>query len=117
MLYAMITSTLKVGAALAVGVTYTILARIGFNANPHAVNTPSAIHGLELCYVFVPVIMGLVGGLVLIGYKLNRTRHAAIRTELDARDQAAVRLAAESAVLTTLSGGATISTTGSLITP
>ena len=88
MMYAFVTSTLKIGAALAVGVTYTILSKIGFDARPGAVNTPAAIHGLELCYVFVPVVMGLIGGVVLIGYKLDSTRHGHIRAALDERDAA-----------------------------
>jgi GPH family glycoside/pentoside/hexuronide:cation symporter len=116
MLYAMITSTLKIGAALAVGVTYTILSRIGFNAAPHAVNTPAAIHGLELCYVFVPVVMGLMGGLVLIGYKLDKVRHTQIRTELDARD-AHTQEEAEIAALATASAGTSIPVTPTLVTP
>ena len=110
MLYAMITSTLKVGAALAVGVTFTILAKIGFNPAPHAVNTPAAIHGLELCYVFVPVIMGLMGGLVLIGYKLDKVRHTQIRAELDARD-ARLQGEAELAALAAASAGTSIAAT------
>ena len=95
MMYAFVTSTLKIGAALAVGVTYTILSKIGFDARPGAVNTPAAIHGLELCYVFVPVVMGLIGGVVLIGYKLDSTRHGHIRAALDERD-AALQAAATS---------------------
>jgi GPH family glycoside/pentoside/hexuronide:cation symporter len=109
MLYAFVTSTLKIGAALAVGVTYTILAKIGFDARPGVINTPSAIHGLELCYVFVPVIMGLFGGVVLIGYKLDGKTHAAIRGALDIRDAAALRLAAaEEAAPASASGGANL---------
>ena len=93
MLYAFVTSTLKIGAALAVGVTYTILSRIGFDARPGAVNTASAIHGLELCYVFVPIVMGLVGGLVLVGYKLDSRRHGEIRSALEVRDMAVLTAA------------------------
>ena len=109
MLYAFVTSTLKIGAALAVGVTYTILSRIGFDARPHAHNSASAIHGLELCYVFVPVVMGLLGGVVLFGYRLDEQRHAEIKAALDARDaQTPSMAAAEGLVLAAVSGGANL---------
>lgn len=93
LLYAFVASTMKIGSALAVGVTYTILARIGFDPRPGAVNTHEAIAGLEACYVAAPVVLVLLGGLTLVGYKLDSKRHAAIRAELDARDAAAESLA------------------------
>ena len=115
MLYAIVTSTLKIGAALAVGVTFSILARIGFDAHPGAHNTPAAIHGLELCYVFVPVIMGLIGGATLIGYKLDSRKHAGIRAALDARDRARMQLAeAELSVLAGVGGGGALPASGGM---
>lgn len=105
MLYAFVTSTLKIGSALAVGVTFTILAKIGFDARPGAVNTPDAIRGLEACYVAVPVVMALVGGLALIGWKLDAKRHGEVREALAVRDNA---LAAEEAAIATASGGASL---------
>jgi Na+/melibiose symporter-like transporter len=91
MLYAFVSSTLKIGAALAVGVTFTLLSKIGFNPAPGAHNTAAAIHGLELCYVAVPIAMALAGALVLIGYRLDEAAHGRIRTALDTIDATAAR--------------------------
>ena len=88
LLYAFVASTMKIGSALAVGVTYTILSRIGFDPRPGAANTPEAIAGLEACYVGVPVVLVLAGGAALFGYQLDARRHAEIRAQLDARDAA-----------------------------
>ena len=50
--------------------------------------TPEAIRGLEMCYLFAPIILVLVGGACFFGYKLDGDRHASIREELDRRDAA-----------------------------
>ena len=49
-------------------------------------NTPHAIFGLEMCYLFAPIILVFFGGALFFGYKLDATRHAAIREALEARD-------------------------------
>ena len=46
-------------------------------------NKPSAIFGLEMCYLFAPVILVWFGGAMFFGYKLDSKRHAEIRAELD----------------------------------
>jgi Na+/melibiose symporter-like transporter len=89
LLYSMVTSTQKVGAALAVIVIYPILQAVGYNAADDAVNTPQAIFGLEMCYLFAPIAFVAVGTLSFLGYKLDDKAHAAIRAELDARDATA----------------------------
>lgn len=86
LLYGLVTSTSKVGAALAVIVTYSLLALFGFNAREGVINTGAPLHALEACYVIVPVLTMFVGALCLRGYRLDATRHDAIRAELDARD-------------------------------
>jgi glycoside/pentoside/hexuronide:cation symporter, GPH family len=47
------------------------------------VNTPHAIFGLEMCYLFAPVILVWAGGAMFFGYRLDATRHAEIRAALD----------------------------------
>jgi len=54
------------------------------------VNTPAAIHGLEMCYLFAPIILVAAGGLLLIGYKLTPQRHAQIRADLAALEAASL---------------------------
>ena len=100
LLYALVTTTQKIGGALTVIVSFTVLDAVGYNAAEGAVNTPAAIKGLELCYVFAPVILVFFGGAAFIGWKLDATRHASVREQLDARDA----LAAESSLLEQTAG-------------
>lgn len=91
-LYALVTLTQKLGSSLAVTIIYPILDMVGFVAKPGAHNTPAAIRGLEMCYVFAPIILVVVGSACLIGYKLDAKRQGEIRAALDelaARDYAA----------------------------
>ena len=82
-LYALVTLTQKLGSSLAVTIIYPILDLFGFIAKPGAHNTPEAIRGLEMCYVFAPIILVVVGSSCLIGYKLDAKRQTEIRTKLD----------------------------------
>jgi GPH family glycoside/pentoside/hexuronide:cation symporter len=82
-LYAFITMTQKFGASITVSIIFPILAVVGYNAKEGVVNTPAAIRGLEMCYLFAPMILVLIGGAMLFGYKLTPQRHAQIRAELD----------------------------------
>jgi Na+/melibiose symporter-like transporter len=86
LLYAMITSSQKIAGALSIGLTFTVLGWVGYKADDHAVNTPAAIHGLELVYLIGPVVFVMLGGACFIGYKLDQKRHAEIRAALDQRD-------------------------------
>lgn len=91
-LYALVTLTQKLGSSLAVTIIYPILDAIGFVAKPGYHNTPEAIRGLEMCYVFAPIILVVVGSACLIGYKLDEKRQGEIRgalDELEARNYAA----------------------------
>ncbi|MGZ3402668.1 MAG: MFS transporter [Phenylobacterium sp.] len=91
-LYALVTLTQKLGSSLAVTIIYPILDLVGFVAKPGVKNTPEAIRGLEMCYVFAPIILVVVGSACLIGYKLDSKRQSEIRTaleDLEAKDYAA----------------------------
>ena len=79
------TTTAKVGAAISVFIIFPILAAVGYNGKEGALNSPHAIFGLEMCYLFAPIIMVFFGGGVLFGYKLDNARHSAIREALDRR--------------------------------
>ena len=86
LLYAMITSSQKIASGLSIGLTYTILGWVGYQAKEGAVNTPAAVHGLELVYLVGPVFFVMLGGACFIGYKLDHKRHSEIRAALDERD-------------------------------
>lgn len=100
LLYALVTTTQKIGTAITVGISFFVLDLVGYNASEGAVNTPAAIHGLELCYVFAPIVLVFFGGAAFIGWKLDATRHAEVRRQLDERDA----LAAQAALLDGVSG-------------
>lgn len=91
-LYAIVTLTQKLGSSLAVTITYPILDMVGFVAKPGYHNTPEAIHGLSMTYVFAPIVLVVIGAACLTGYKLDAKRQSEIREaleELEARDFAA----------------------------
>lgn len=100
LLYALVTTTQKIGTAITVGISFTVLDLVGYNAGEGAVNTAEAIRGLELCYVFAPIIFVFFGGAAFIGWKLDAKRHAEVRRRLDERDA----LAAEASLLDAVSG-------------
>jgi Na+/melibiose symporter-like transporter len=85
-LYALVTMTQKVGSSITVSIVFPILAAVGYNASDEAVNTPAAIRGLEMCYLFAPIVLVIFGGAALLGYKLDADRHGAIRRALDERE-------------------------------
>ena len=86
MLYALVTSTNKIGSTLSVGVAYVILPLFGFVAKEGVVNTPDALWGLQACYLVPPVLCVMLGGLAMWGYTLDETRHARVRLALSASD-------------------------------
>jgi Na+/melibiose symporter-like transporter len=71
---------------LSITLSFAVLGAIGYQAKEGAVNTPAAIHGLELVYLIGPVVFVMLGGACYIGYKLDDKRHAEIRAALDERD-------------------------------
>jgi len=83
LLYSMVTTTTKIGASITIAIVYPVLALVRYNGAEGAVNTPQAVFGLEMCYLFAPVILVLAGGAMFFGYKLDAKRHAEIRTALD----------------------------------
>lgn len=100
LLYALVTTTQKIGTAITVGISFWVLDIVGYNAAEGAVNTPAAVRGLELCYVFAPIIFVFFGGAAFIGWKLDAKRHGEIRRQLDERDA----LAAQAGLLDSVSG-------------
>lgn len=85
LLFAMIASTQKVGAALAVGATFPLLQAVGFIPKAGAQNTPFAIHGLELLFVVGPVIFSIVAAMALWNYHLDEKTHGTICAALKSR--------------------------------
>lgn len=86
LLYAITVMTTKIAGAFSIGLTFWVLDKVGYIAKEGVVNTPVAIHNLELAYLVGPVVFVMLGGACMIGYKLTAERHGEIRQQLDERD-------------------------------
>ena len=81
LLYAVLNSSTKVGAALAVGTTFVGLDLAGFHARG-AHNAGGALTGLVLLFLAGPAALNLVGAALLINYPLTAARFEEIRASL-----------------------------------
>lgn len=88
MVFALLQLMVKLAAAFSVILTYDVLAAVGYKATEGAANTPAAIHGLNMVFLFGPIFFVMMGAACFIGWRLDATRHADIRRELDERDAA-----------------------------
>ena len=99
LLFSMVTTTTKIGGTIIVIAVFPILQIVGYNGHEGAVNTPHAIFGLEMCYLFAPIILVFGGGAALIGYQLDATRHGEIRDALAQREADHSSASAEEALI------------------
>ena len=99
LLFSMVTTTTKIGATIVVIAVFPVLQLVGYNGKAGAVNTAHAIFGLEMCYLFAPIILVFGGGAALIGYKLDIRRHDEIRAALAERDAGLSVAGAEEALV------------------
>jgi GPH family glycoside/pentoside/hexuronide:cation symporter len=99
LLFSMVTTTTKIGLVITVVIAFPILKMVGYNGAEGAVNTPHAIFGLEMCYLFAPIVLVFFGGAMFFGYSLDHKRHADIRAALDERDAKLAMASAEEALI------------------
>ena len=97
-LFALVTLTQKFGTSITISIVYPILGYVGFNPKDGALNTAHAIWGLEMCYLFAPIVLVLVGGTFFFGYTLTAERQGQIRADLEALAEKDVLAAEESMV-------------------
>ncbi len=102
LLFSLVTTTTKIGTVITVIIVFPILNLVGYNGKEGAVNSPHAIFGLEMCYLFAPIILVFVGGAMFFGYTLDAKRHGAIREALEARDEEMSLAAAEESLISPL---------------
>ncbi len=88
LLYAVNALASKIAAAFSIGLTFPLLARLGYNPAEHAVNSPAAIHNLTIAFIAGPIAFVMLGGICMIGWRLDARRQGEIRQALDARDAA-----------------------------
>jgi Na+/melibiose symporter-like transporter len=92
LLFSLVTTTTKIGLSITTVFSFSILAMVGYSAKEGVTNTPHAIFGLEMCYLFAPIILVFVGGALFFGYRLDAKRHAEIRAALADRDAQSAEL-------------------------
>jgi Na+/melibiose symporter-like transporter len=97
LLYAVTGLAGKLAAAGAVIIAYPLLAAIGYQPTLGAHNTPAALQGLTVVFITGPIFWVVLGGLCFLGWKLDATKHAEIRAELEARDTLVAQRAAQAA--------------------
>ena len=88
LIYALNSSAAKIAAAFSIGLTYPLLAQLGFVATEGFRNSPEAIERLKWVYIAGPIFFVMLGGACVVGWKLDEARHAEIRKELERRDLA-----------------------------
>ncbi len=83
--FSLLTTTNKLGAALAVGICFWVLEN-SFGFDPKVVNTPEAINGVLVTYCVGTALGLFVAYLPMINYPMTSQKHAEIRAQLDARE-------------------------------
>lgn len=86
LVYSVNTLAAKLALAASIGMTFPLLEALGFNPREGAVNTPAALHNLDLAFLAGPMFFVLLGAACVIGWRLDGARHEEIRTKLATRD-------------------------------
>lgn len=81
--YALSSANGKIASSASVIITFYILSLMGFKPTTGAVNSHTAIIGLQALFAIVPGLLGLAAAWVIHGYPLNAERHAEVLKELD----------------------------------
>jgi Na+/melibiose symporter-like transporter len=86
LIYALYSLAGKLANAFAIGLTFPLLQRLGYQPKLGLANSPEAIRSLGLTFVSGPIAFVILGAACMIGWRLTADRHAEIRTVLEARD-------------------------------
>ncbi|HEY3694811.1 MFS transporter [Phenylobacterium sp.] len=84
LLYALLSGTVKIGSAAAVGVAFPLLQAFGFDAR--ASGGPAGLHGLQGLFVGLPAALSVLAGWLVLRHPLTARRHRAIRDALARAD-------------------------------
>jgi len=88
LLYALNGLAQKIATAFSIGLTFPLLASLGYKAAEGAVNTPAAIHNLVVAFIVGPIVFVMMAGACVIGWRLDAKRHGEVRRALDALEGA-----------------------------
>jgi len=86
LLYALLIGIWKIGQAVSVGLMFWALSFFAFDPIPGAANGASAMLGLQLLYIGLPILLCFAAAWVAFRYPLTAARHAEIRLELERID-------------------------------
>lgn len=81
LMYSFLSLTSKFGIGWAVGITFPILALMGFD--PQHVNSPEAIEQMRLFYIGLPVLLAVVSLALMLGYPLDEAKQQRLRAEVE----------------------------------
>ena len=85
LLYALLTGTVKIGSAVAVGVSFKLLSLFGFDPQVHG---QEGLTALTLMFTVAPAGLAVLASVLISRYSLTAERHAEIRAALDEHDLA-----------------------------
>ncbi len=78
--YSMVTTTMKFGGAIGIGLGYPLLAYIGFN--PAGPNEAAQLNGLRYVFAFIPAVSELLVVFLLYRFPLDEQRVQALQADL-----------------------------------
>lgn len=80
--FAILTATAKLGYAIPVGLTYPLLALVGFDPTPGARNSEAALFGLEILFALPSAAFAAIAALLVWKWPITAQVHADIRARL-----------------------------------
>jgi glycoside/pentoside/hexuronide:cation symporter, GPH family len=80
--YALFGTTAKLGSAVAIGASYSVLQAVNFQANAGASNGLMAIRTVQFLHGIFPAIVMLAALLLFVGYRLGREEHGRVLSAL-----------------------------------
>jgi Na+/melibiose symporter-like transporter len=86
LLFAILSGTVKIGSAAAIGITFVGLELIGFDARSGG--GTEGLAGLQVMFLVLPILLALLASWIILSFPLTAERHAQIRAALSARDEA-----------------------------
>jgi glycoside/pentoside/hexuronide:cation symporter, GPH family len=81
LMYSFLSLTSKFGIGAAVGITFPILAWMGFD--PQHVNAPTAIENMRLLFILMPIALAAMTLSIMLGYKLDAAKQQRLREKID----------------------------------
>ncbi|MEM7016883.1 MAG: MFS transporter, partial [Pseudomonadota bacterium] len=78
--FSLLAITAKAGGALAIGITYPLLAYVGFDAQGN--NSEETLNSFRIIYVLVPVLAMAGAYIAIRGFKLDKSQQEALQAQI-----------------------------------